>query len=170
MAIAQGKRNLILTFSRHGKHKEFCCKGPFTSSDCDTAAISLRNLIYCFGIELLHPVSATSLRCHSQMALQPIWERCRRRVAVNGCKWALTRGQFLMHNKNIWWYLLIQRVCFFHHIFKIFSFAFADINLTFRWLSYLPFSPILVMDPYFIRDVGHLKMCLPKYCEKQFTQ
>ena len=31
-------------------------KGPFTSSDCDVAAISLPNLIYCFGVVLLHRV------------------------------------------------------------------------------------------------------------------
>ena len=25
------------------------------------------------------------------------------------------------------------------------------------------------MDPYFVRDVGHFKMCLPKYSDKQLT-
>ena len=38
-------------------------KGPFTSSDCDIAAIaatSLPNLIYCFGVVLLHWAFATA--------------------------------------------------------------------------------------------------------------
>ena len=35
-------------------------KGPFTSSDCDVAAISLPNLIYCFGVVLLHRAFATA--------------------------------------------------------------------------------------------------------------
>ena len=35
-------------------------KGPFTSSDCDVAATSLPNLIYCFGVVLLHRAFATA--------------------------------------------------------------------------------------------------------------
>ena len=57
------------------------CKGPFTSSDCDVAATSLRNLLYCFGVVLLHPVSVMSQRRCSQMALQPIWVQCHSDVA-----------------------------------------------------------------------------------------
>ena len=33
----------------------------------------------------------------------------------------------------------------------------------------LYFWYILVMDPYFVWDVVNLKMCQPKYCDKQLT-
>ena len=38
-------------------------KDPFTSRDCDVAATSLPNPINCFGVVLLHQVTAMLLRC-----------------------------------------------------------------------------------------------------------
>ena len=67
-------------------------KGPFTSSDCDVAATSLPNLIYCFGVVLLHwafvTVTATNFAVTGKSLCNPFrgatLQRCRRRVA--GCK------------------------------------------------------------------------------------
>ena len=54
-------------------------KGPFTSSDCDVAATSLPNLIYCFGVVLLHQAFATTT--NFAMAGESLWERCRSDIA-----------------------------------------------------------------------------------------
>ena len=35
-------------------------KGPFTSSDCNVAATLFPNLIYCFGVVLLHQAFVTA--------------------------------------------------------------------------------------------------------------
>ena len=48
---------------------------------CDNAASSLPNLIYCFGVVLLHLATVISLRCHWGIALWAIQQQRRSNIA-----------------------------------------------------------------------------------------
>ena len=82
------------------------CKGPFTSSVCDTAARSLQNEMYEFCPVLLHQASASMLAYNLSVACKWLCNPFRttsqwrgRRVAVAGCKWALTALKMVSFEK-----------------------------------------------------------------------
>ena len=57
------------------------CKGPFTSRDCDVVGTSLPNLIYCFGVVLLHWTFATATNFAVSRESLCIWVLRRSNVA-----------------------------------------------------------------------------------------
>ena len=66
-------------------------KGQFTSNDCDVAATSLPNLIYCFGVVLLHRAFATATATNYAVAEESLCESFESDVVATSqtrrCRW-----------------------------------------------------------------------------------
>ena len=91
--------DVLVTEVNYGTVKDeliprYPCKGPFTSSDCDVAATSLPNLIYCFGVVLLHQAFATNFAVAGESLCNWFGSD------VAGCKCALRRHHSVTHRRN----------------------------------------------------------------------